>query len=147
MKGVLGQRSPPCFYSEGRRYLTLCLLLSSSSLPSQGRYGCCRFLRDGYRTPREVSVPSLLPATIVALRRDCPGLHFYHPGCSVKAVLRSTAMVRALNSRQYHESEQGCPKCHSPLQRCGTSHPCPQQISRVWLCLHPGAGDVAYLSG
>ncbi|XP_021261450.1 phosphorylase b kinase regulatory subunit alpha, skeletal muscle isoform isoform X6 [Numida meleagris] len=26
---------------------------SSSSPPSQGRYGCCRFLRDGYRTPKE----------------------------------------------------------------------------------------------
>lgn len=24
------------------------------SLHSQGRYGCCRFLRDGYKTPKEV---------------------------------------------------------------------------------------------
>lgn len=41
------------------------------SLSSQGRYGCCRFLRDGYRTPKEVRVP--VP------RRGCPGLRFWHP--------------------------------------------------------------------
>lgn len=33
-------------------------LLSTSFLLFQGRYGCCRFLRDGYRTPKEVGVPS-----------------------------------------------------------------------------------------
>lgn len=36
-------------------------LLSTSFPAFQGRYGCCRFLRDGYRTPKEVSV--LGPAT------------------------------------------------------------------------------------
>lgn len=76
-RGVLGQRSPPCLCSEGRSCLPLCLLLTTSVPPSQGRYGCCRFLRDGYRTPKEVSVP--VP------RRGCPGLCFWHPRAQCEA--------------------------------------------------------------
>lgn len=57
--GVWLKEAPcPCFCIEGTRYVTLCLLLSKSFPPFQGRYGCCRFLRDGYRTPKEVSVLS-----------------------------------------------------------------------------------------
>lgn len=30
------------------------------SLSVQGRYGCCRFLRDGHKTPKEVKTKALL---------------------------------------------------------------------------------------
>lgn len=48
----------------------LCLLLSISFRPLQGRYGCCRFLRDGYRTPKEVSVPSTAPCQNLSAKQQ-----------------------------------------------------------------------------
>lgn len=41
---------------------------------SQGRYGCCRFLRDGYRTPKEVSSSMPVPGPKrPCLDRSLPG--------------------------------------------------------------------------
>lgn len=74
-EGVWLKETPcPCFCIEGTRYLTLCLLLSRSFPPFQGRYGCCRFLRDGYRTPKEV----------------CP-----QPCCLLELACRAVAFVDA----------------------------------------------------
>ncbi|CAF87580.1 unnamed protein product, partial [Tetraodon nigroviridis] len=36
-------------------------LLPSSALSVQGRYGCCRFLRDGHKTPKEVKSEARRP--------------------------------------------------------------------------------------
>lgn len=68
-----------CFCIGGTRYLTLCLLLSKSFPPFQGRYGCCRFLRDGYRTPKEVSV--LSPAAWQDLTAKQQPIWMQHKGC------------------------------------------------------------------
>ncbi|CAF94482.1 unnamed protein product [Tetraodon nigroviridis] len=38
-------------------------LLPSSALSVQGRYGCCRFLRDGHKTPKEVKSEARRPRT------------------------------------------------------------------------------------
>lgn len=56
--------------SAGTMSLMFRLIVSLSPacpLSVQGRYGCCRFLRDGHRTPKEVKTNSLLRLLLLEL--------------------------------------------------------------------------------